>query len=200
MAEALRTVRKVAKPLGEAAAIFVCTLADGSLLGRAEYLRMGDGEGAIEYRKHIVPPSVWTSDLIPPPGHSFWLSGDVRILSKPYPDGARLQIEGIPISIPFGAVTPIITIRGLRVSRDGLVALCRSLSGATGRGRPKGAGSFAEDDDVLMSKMHRLVTDGGALSASEAAKEVVSKAAGAGTPESKIKRLTKRYYQRFPKR
>ena len=60
-----------------------------------------------------------------------------------------------------------------------------------GGGRKKGSGSFAGKDKPLLELMKPLIADGKAHWA--AAMEVVDKAAGAGTDESKAKRLVKRF-------
>jgi hypothetical protein len=64
-------------------------------------------------------------------------------------------------------------------------------------GRPPGAGSLESLDKPLVEKMHELKSATPSLSATQAAYKVVGEAAGGGTDESKVKRLTARYKQKF---
>ena len=60
-------------------------------------------------------------------------------------------------------------------------------------GRKKGSGSFASQDAPLLKEMKDMIEGKDALSVWAAAMKVANNAAGAGTPESKGKRLAKRY-------
>lgn len=60
-------------------------------------------------------------------------------------------------------------------------------------GRPPGSGSYHEADLPLLAEMQQLIADQIVFSVTSAAKEVVSKAVGAGTEENKIARLRKAY-------
>ena len=65
------------------------------------------------------------------------------------------------------------------------------------RGRPRGAGSFTEQDVPLVERMHVLRTASKGLSVEAAAAEVVVDAEGGGTQRSKIKRLAERYSEKY---
>ena len=67
----------------------------------------------------------------------------------------------------------------------------RKGAGVRRRGRKKGSGSLADKDKPLLELMKPLIAGGKAHWA--AAMEVVGKAAGTGTDESKVKRLVARY-------
>lgn len=57
------------------------------------------------------------------------------------------------------------------------------------RGRPVGSGSYDKDDAPLIAEGVRMMDEGQARSASEAARALVPRAAGSGTPDSKAKRI-----------
>ena len=57
----------------------------------------------------------------------------------------------------------------------------------------QGQGSFAQIDEPLLIAMAKLLADGKAASPEAAAKQVASKAHGAGSQESKVERLATRY-------
>jgi hypothetical protein len=59
-------------------------------------------------------------------------------------------------------------------------------------GRPKGI-SYENADRPLVDKMHTLIVSGNASSATEAAGVVCDKAKGAGTHNSKVRRVVNRY-------
>jgi hypothetical protein len=58
------------------------------------------------------------------------------------------------------------------------------------RGRPKGTGSFAQADEMLLDQVRRLMADG--LSRHAATQMVACRAPGGGTPMSKARRLARR--------
>lgn len=58
--------------------------------------------------------------------------------------------------------------------------------------------NFSATDAPLVSEMWQLITDDKARSAEDAARAVVKRAKGAGEPDSKVKRLAKRYRQAYP--
>ena len=60
-------------------------------------------------------------------------------------------------------------------------------------GRKKGSGSFAALDEPLLEEMNKMISSRSALSVWAAAQEMAAKAAGAGTIESKAKRLVRGY-------
>jgi hypothetical protein len=69
---------------------------------------------------------------------------------------------------------------------------------ATGRrGRPLNSGSYKELDAPLVEEMHRARTDNPALSAHAAALDVAPRAKGGGILASKVRRLMKRYSEKF---
>jgi hypothetical protein len=61
-----------------------------------------------------------------------------------------------------------------------------------GRGRPKGT-SFRGMDAPLHDRMRRLLVEGAVPNLTAAARAVVERAYGGGTPESKINRLVRTY-------
>jgi hypothetical protein len=63
--------------------------------------------------------------------------------------------------------------------------------------RPPGRG-LQKADYPLVNEMHSLLLEGVVSSPTQAARSLVSRAAGYGTPESKISRLVARHKKRFP--
>jgi hypothetical protein len=66
------------------------------------------------------------------------------------------------------------------------------------RGRPPGSGTWEKADEPLLEAMRLLIERGSAKSPEDAARKLVHRAEGAGTPTSKQTRLAKRYRKRFP--
>ena len=60
-------------------------------------------------------------------------------------------------------------------------------------GRKKGSGSLADSDSPLLEDMENLIAGGEVASVWAAAMKMSDKATGAGTPNSKAKRLAGRY-------
>lgn len=198
MAEAMKAVRNAGKQPEEAAAILFRALGDGTLLGRAKFLRTVYTDGATEHRNCVVPAGILDLGPMPPLGHPFWTKGDIRVTPAPLPDGSVVHIAGQSIPLPLGGLLPVYTIRGLRVPRDGLLAICRSMGGSQRVGRQKGTGGFAKLDEPLIQEMHRLIADGSATSAHAAAVIVAPHAKGISVEASKVRRLTERYKKTFP--
>ena len=65
------------------------------------------------------------------------------------------------------------------------------------RGRKPGSGSYAEHDAPLVQEMKALIDKGEAASPHAAAIQIVNKAKGSGTEESKVRRLVDRYNDEF---
>lgn len=65
------------------------------------------------------------------------------------------------------------------------------------RGRPKGSGTYGEADKPLLQEMHAIMLKNPGMSITSAAAQVVNRAAGGGSGDSKIKRLAKRYNTHF---
>ena len=64
-------------------------------------------------------------------------------------------------------------------------------------GRPVGSGSLNPLDAPLLEEMREATLENPSLSPTSAARRVVDRAAGGGTEDSKIKRLTQRYLEKF---
>ena len=65
------------------------------------------------------------------------------------------------------------------------------------RGRPQGSGSYEASDAVLADEMRAAILQEPSLSPTAAAMRLANRAAGAGTPDSKAKRLAERYSAKF---
>ncbi len=78
---------------------------------------------------------------------------------------------------------------------DFLFDTLRPQEGATkgSKGRPKGTGSFAAPDAILVNEMSSLLNNGKAKSVHDAASQLADKAVGNSVFESKVKRLMRRY-------
>lgn len=66
------------------------------------------------------------------------------------------------------------------------------------RGRTRGAGSYAPEDNVLVEDMRAMIVDRRAKSAWDAAGMLVERIPGGGTDDSKRKRIVRRYKARYP--
>lgn len=198
MGEAMAAVRAAGKQPEEAAAILFAALARGTLIGRADHVRMECTDGVTEYHDHVVPAGVLDLGPMPPLGHPFWSTGDVQVRPAPLPDGSEVRIAGQTIVVPLGGLLPVFTIRGLRVPQEAVDAICRSLGASTKIGRRKGIGGFASEDEPLIREMHELRTERAGTSVHAAAVVVASKAQGRSLFESKVRRLVDRYRAAFP--
>jgi hypothetical protein len=193
MSEAMRAIGDTGKLPEEAAAILFYALARGTLIGRADHLRVEFTDGVTEYRDHVVPAGMLELGPIPPLGHPFWSEGDVRVHPDTLREGSAVYLDGQSFVAPFGGLLPVFTIRGLRVPRDGVLAICRPLMASAHTGRRKGIGGYAKHDEALVREMHRLVTEGSAASVRAAAVAVAAEAKGRSLFESKVRRLVDRY-------
>lgn len=175
MGEAMAAVRQTGKLPEVAAAILFAALARGTLIGRADHVRMESTDGVTEYHDHVVPAGVLDLGPMPPLGHPFWSRGDVRVCPPPRPDGSEVRMGGETIVLPLGGLLPVYTIRGLRVPQEALDALCRSLAALTRIGRRKGIGGFASEDEPLIREMHELRDRTG--------RDLGTRSSGGGCPE-----------------
>ena len=64
-------------------------------------------------------------------------------------------------------------------------------------GRPRGSGSYAPMDELLILKMHELIKSKQAKSVNDAARMVAPEAQGAGRVDSKQRRLRIAYSEKF---
>ena len=64
-------------------------------------------------------------------------------------------------------------------------------------GRPQGSGSLRSADEPIVDKMYEIIKDNPVLTPSAVAARFTDEAAGHGCPESKIKRLAKRYRDKY---
>lgn len=67
-----------------------------------------------------------------------------------------------------------------------------------GRGRRAGVGGYASRDAELADTIHSMINAGQAASPWDAAGKLLDRIAGAGTDDSKRKRVVDRYYERHP--
>jgi len=71
-------------------------------------------------------------------------------------------------------------------------------SAAVSRGRPKGSGSLERADAPLIEQMRKLIIEEECVSPTAAAQAVAAYAKGAGTLDSKVRRLVERYGAKYP--
>jgi hypothetical protein len=71
-------------------------------------------------------------------------------------------------------------------------------SAAVSHGRPKGSGSLERADAPLIERMRKLIMEGECVSPTAAAQAVAADAMGAGTLDSKVRRLVERYGAKYP--
>lgn len=65
------------------------------------------------------------------------------------------------------------------------------------RGRPAGSGSLETADAALVAQMREIIEQDQTISPTAAAIRLANQAAGGGTPDSKAKRLTERYFKQY---
>ena len=196
IAAAMFALRKVGKLPDESARIVFAGLVEGSLLGRADSMKIEYSDGTRDHRTdQYVDTGLWRLITQPPLGHLFWLKGDVRINPVWHKEG-KITIGGRVIDLPLGGYLPAFTIRGLRLADDAVQAMCRSFERQPKVGRRKGVGGYFKDDAPLVAKMRELILSGASLHA--AAVAVADKAKGGGQHASKVKRLIDHYRATFP--
>lgn len=114
----------------------------------------------------------------------------------PYIDNSMYDLPGPQGSVLNGKSRPIL------LELDDFDAWLSSFLEAPKKkrtGRPKGVGSLERADEPLVAEMKSLLCATEARSPMQAAGMVLPRAAGEGTPESKIRRLVRRYYDRWPR-
>jgi hypothetical protein len=190
MAQAKFSLQATGKLPEEAATILMDQLVAGRLSTRAARIRVSlHGEELDNRFDHPVPTPYWSWCPLPPLGHAFWTVGDIQFLAGPPDDEDDLSLT---------PPSPTVRIWGLRLYRDGVLALCRAIRAEQGKGRPKGAGSYAALDAPLLREMRRLRSSGEVTSITKAAERVAERAAGGGTFLSKTKRLVRGYKAQYP--
>lgn len=154
---------------------------------------------------------------MPPPGHTFWTTGNVN-LTIHFP-GSQTFEQAFGDELSLTPVAPTIEVRGARLDRAGVKLLIyertlressvrREAEGVANldggpineaqlskrRGRTKGAGSYAPMDAPLLAEMKRLIAEQKASSVHHAASMVAERAYGGGTMGSKATRLRRAYF------
>jgi hypothetical protein len=201
MRRARAALARTGKRPGEAVALIHQMLSKGSWTNRAARVHIDfPNEPPGEWTNQQVPAEILNACPLPPLGHVFWKSGDVQFSLLPASEAPGHPFSAADNALSLDPIPPLVTISGLKVSSNELEALCRTIRGTQGRGRRKGAGSFAGMDEHILAQMRELLIAKAVASASEAASRFVESAAGGGTRESKIKRLAKRYWERYPER
>ena len=89
--------------------------------------------------------------------------------------------------------------RRIHVSEADLEAGITRHTRPTHKGRPRGSGSLAVEDEPLVNEMCELIDEEKARSPHDAARQVAERASGGGTLDSKIRRLERRYSESLTK-
>ncbi|MDI3563936.1 hypothetical protein [Bradyrhizobium sp. Arg816] len=112
---------------------------------------------------------------------------------------SRLDVKAL---WPLAEVTPAAQDDGLAAPADAppQTSAIRSEDQAKVRGRRPGQGSYASLDAPLLLEMKRLLAEGRAASAEEAARQLAVRAFGAGTVDSKAERLARRFREEEAKK
>ncbi len=98
---------------------------------------------------------------------------------------------GLGVPVMFGGEgTPLAVVPGRGGRKPG-------GSRKPGGGRKPGSGSFAQLDAPLVKEMKELIDSGKVVSPHAAATQIADRAKGAGTPESKVRRLINRFNEKF---
>lgn len=186
----------------EAIALLQRQLAAGALTSRAAHIQFELYDGKPNaWADHEVPNRVWRHLIFPPLGHSFWRSGNLDsdlIVSQP-----RLEdmVSDVLLGVDHLSLDPPpmrVRLQGVKVWREGILALCRSFDAGRGRGRKRGTGGYEKDDEPLVAEMHRLRLAGDVTSIHAAAEAVAVNAKGNSQFASKVRRLVDRYRTIFP--
>lgn len=163
-----------------------------------------------------VPCDAWKLGVVPPPGHTFWATGDVNLTI--HLPGSQTMEQTLKHELSLAPVSPTVEVRGAQLDRAGAELLIyereplgepvggeaeRSASLETGsnkppeaskrRGRTPGSGVYAPLDAPLLVEMGRLLAERTALSVHRAARLVAERAHGGGTIDSRASRLARAY-------
>jgi len=170
-----------------------------------------------DYRSDTeVPCDAWNLGVVPPPGHTFWTTGDVNLTI--HLPGSQTMQQAIRNELSLAPVSPTMEVRGAQLDRagaellihergprgepvggeaEGSASLEKGLTKAPSvskrRGRTPGAGSYGPVDAPILAEMRRLRAEQPALSVHRAAILVAERAHGGGTVESKASRLARAY-------
>lgn len=173
-----------------------------------------------DYRSDTeVPCDAWSLDVVPPPGHTFWTTGDVNLTIRL--PGSQSVEQALRDELSLAPVSPTMEVRGVQLDRAGAELLIheRALRGelvrgkaegsaslqdgstkkpdvAKRRGRTPGAGSYGHVDAPLLAEMKRMLAEQKVVSVHQAAGVVAERAYGTSTIESKAARLARAYRAR----
>jgi hypothetical protein len=140
------------------------------------------------------------------PGDGFDRRGSYKIPRESYLTGFHYSEDEIDRRLLQGQTASFDPLALRFLTSDQLPEFCFRGIGEAGRtkraGRPKGT-SLDIVDAPILQKMHDLLSSGLVCSIAEAARQVyvedLTLFSGPGTPESKMKRLTKKYAIKYPK-
>lgn len=119
-------------------------------------------------RVYFVPRGYWLK-------HTLWQS---PVLED---DAAPAGLNGQPLAAEQAAIEDWKRVLGRAASEES--------ESAPARGRKKGVGSYAADDNALAARMHEMIARNEAASAWDATRLLVGEIRGAGSEDSKRKRV-----------
>jgi hypothetical protein len=109
---------------------------------------------------------------------------------------ARLEIDVFGNNLVLASDRAVI-FHDIRVELAISDAASTPAPNKRGRGRPLGSGSLVTADAPLIEEMHRIIETNPTLSVTAAAMKVADRAEGGGLLDSRVRRLTQRYSEKF---
>lgn len=189
--DALKLLRPECNSFSPSTAEAICRYAAvGKVRAKAASFTV-KGRGKAEQSEDcLIPPRFWQVTL----EKQDWHHGIFVSVER----GTDLLIGGVDWEIRCEAFDVWLDRKGIEALEGDKAIPPNDIAPTAKRGRPKGSGSFVSSDAILVEIMHEYITDRPGTSANFAAGQVVDRAAGGGTEDTKRRRLARRYKKANP--